>query len=476
MAEVVVTTKKRGRPPKNQQHVETDGDLVAAPKSRGRPASSASGVSVASTTRSGKAAKQIIVEELEEAVVVVDDGEKKPKASGVVKRKAAAPAPAASSASAVAVASKTPDATKSRKSPRPTTTTAPTTTTTTTSLATQHEHDVSALVKTERKTKAAKSVAKNTEVSRSAQKISQPRTTTTTTTTPAAADIDDPRLSISTILGHAKAFSKQSDQLQWDILQLIRQKEEAVLSQQLSLPHAESETQLQTPPTQTSQIPLAIDAIPVPPAYEPSSTMPPPVRGAVSTAPAPRTASDTPSHNPPALTSEPAHPFSTQTLASALSAQQAHVPPSSLLSSPLGSAQGPQHQVRPFSSTKALPMSTTIALAARSSSSAGSRPSMPPRPPTVPSEGPPGGAPKLSDLPLEQLKKDPRYRKASTRYTTFVVALPFAIVSSYFLWERYREHQAYLQKVRDARAKGPGSDDLASTTAASVPGQHNDRE
>ncbi|KIW26422.1 uncharacterized protein PV07_09518 [Cladophialophora immunda] len=441
MAEV--TTKKRGRPAKKQspldevllqQNDETD----VPPKARGRPASSSSRASLAAAARTGRAK---VVGEVEDVM------REKPKASAAAKRKAAG-----------AIKIKTPDAaapsaSKSRKTPAK-------------SLASQH--DVSAPV-SEGRTKA-KAVAKSTEASStvpSSALESKTRLAPTSQPTTTPAGIVYPKPSISKILGHTKAFSKQSDQLQQDILQLISQKE-AAYSRPPSSPHIESENG--KTPTLASHISSEPDAIPVP-ANE-TSSMPPSTDGPPSMA---TSAASSASHNT-TLTSETVHPSLTQTIPSLTQQQQqahphTHLPPS-LLSSGIAAAHT-QHQVRPYSSTKALPMSTTIALAARQHGSGtggtpGSRPSMPPRP-TIPPEVPHG--PKLTELPLEQLKKDPRYRKASTRYTTFVVALPFAIVSSYFLWERYREHQAYLQKVRDVRARAPGPDDSAST-AASGPGQH----
>jgi hypothetical protein len=44
--------------------------------------------------------------------------------------------------------------------------------------------------------------------------------------------------------------------------------------------------------------------------------------------------------------------------------------------------------------------------------------------------------PKPTELPIAQLQRDPRYRAMSSRWTRVMVALPIAIVSSYFLWER----------------------------------------
>ncbi|EXJ59406.1 uncharacterized protein A1O5_12287 [Cladophialophora psammophila CBS 110553] len=439
MAEV--TTKKRGRPAKKQspegevnlhQNNTDVGDIGPLPKTPSKAPLASS-----TTTTTTTAATPI------EEVTEVCTGEKT-KASASAKRKNPVVKKTPDSA--------TPSGVKTRKpQTRPK------------SLASPHE--LSAPVPEGRKKAkaASKKAGASSEESRTrlAQER-QPTTATTTTTTSKStststststitADLVYPRQSMSRILDHTKAFSKQSEQLQLDLLQLVGQKE-AAYTQGLS----------------------DVDTVPIP--ADESSSMAPLIRGTASTA-----ASAAPSLNAnPTLTSDPAHAFSTQTVVSLSQQQQQQHPhshphpPSSLLSSPIGPAQNPQHQFRPYSSTKALPMSTTIALAARqhnaTGQSSGSRPSLPPRP-TIPPEVPRG--PKLSELPLEQLKKDPRYRKASTRYTTFVVALPFAIVTSYFLWERYREHQAYL-KVRDARAKGqgPGTEGPASTPA---PGQH-DRE
>ncbi|KIW94491.1 uncharacterized protein Z519_04467 [Cladophialophora bantiana CBS 173.52] len=442
MAEV--TTKKRGRPAKKQSpgsevnlhHDSTDvGDIVPLPTTRSK-------ASLASTTTTTTP-----IEEVAEACT----GEKT-KASASAKRK-------------TPVIKKTPDSAtpsvlKTRKpqaKPK--------------SLASPHE--LSAPVPEGRKKAKAAPKKAGASSEESKTRLAQEKQPTTATATTPTAELVYPRQSMSKILDQAKAFSRQSEQLQLDLVQLVGQKE-AAYAQCLSSQHVQPDTK--ATPTPTLQAFSDVDTLRIP--ADVSSSMAPLRRGTASTAPRPA-----PCLNAnPTLTSESAHAFSTQTVVSLSQQQQQQQqpphshphPPSSLLSSPIGPSQNPQHQVRPYSSTKALPMSTTIALAARqhnaTGQSFGSKPSMPPRP-TIPPEVPRG--PKLSELPLEQLKKDPRYRKASTRYTTFVVALPFAIVTSYFLWERYREHQAYL-KVRDARAKGqdPGTEGPASTPA---PGQH-DRE
>ncbi|EHY52145.1 hypothetical protein HRR83_003289 [Exophiala dermatitidis] len=140
-----------------------------------------------------------------------------------------------------------------------------------------------------------------------------------------------------------------------------------------------------------------------------------------------------------------------------------------------------------------LPNSTVAALAARnvhsqrSSSSQG--PSLPPSSAAARRQqqqqqqqgqggfGPSGGEsgrPRPTQIPLDQLKKDPEFRALSRRWTSLMVALPFAIVTSYFLWQRYEEHQAYL-KSREAKRtldsvswKTAGSDDATSTSPSTA--------
>ncbi|KAH0842547.1 hypothetical protein FOPE_07389 [Fonsecaea pedrosoi] len=474
------TTKKRGRPAKKQsldnegvvllqqQESKTDAaemEMVHTlkPKSRGRPSSSAATTasktsSLAASARSGRA-KQVpatapaaaggAVEE--EVVGSVSSG----KGSASAKRKP----------SSAAGGVKTPEAapSKARKSTAAKVSSGQNDTASSISTSSSATLTATATV-TEKKTKA-KATAKKGETEISSQTTSQQPGTSRLSTSSST--------STSKILGHAKAFSKKSSQLQRDILKFVNERE----ARHLSSRNIEAEI-LEI----SSHIPSEADAIsPVPapaPTLETSSTGPRYSIDEASSMLATANAAPNMNHNTTLTSDAHVHAFTTQTIAS-LSQQQHFYPPPSVLSSPIATAQT-QHQVRGYSSTKALPMSTTIALAARQqnspSASGGSRPSMPPRP-TIPPEVP--NAPKLTELPLEQLKKDPRYRKASTRYTTFVVALPFAIVSSYFLWERFyarsylcilangrrhslgfgggdstdREHQEYLQKVREARAR-----------------------
>ncbi|KAL2427156.1 hypothetical protein ABEF95_009406 [Exophiala dermatitidis] len=82
------------------------------------------------------------------------------------------------------------------------------------------------------------------------------------------------------------------------------------------------------------------------------------------------------------------------------------------------------------------------------------------------------GRPRPTQIPLDQLKKDPEFRALSRRWTSLMVALPFAIVTSYFLWQRYEEHQAYL-KSREAKRtldsvswKTAGSDDASPASTS----------
>lgn len=103
-----------------------------------------------------------------------------------------------------------------------------------------------------------------------------------------------------------------------------------------------------------------------------------------------------------------------------------------------------------------LPASTVAALAARNvhsqrpsgSSSSAQGPSLPPsstrktpqqQAPAYghgPGTGEDPGRPRPTQIPLDQLKKDPQFRALSRRWTSLMVALPFAIVTSYYLWQR----------------------------------------
>ncbi|KIW82876.1 hypothetical protein Z517_02119 [Fonsecaea pedrosoi CBS 271.37] len=436
---VTTTAKKRGRPAKKQslddegvvllqqQESKTEAaemEMVQAlkPKSRGRPSSSAATTasktsSLAASARSGRA-KQVpptagaggaAVEE--EVVGCVSSG----KGSASAKRKPSAPAAGVKTPEAAPSKARKSTAAKVSSSQNDTASS-----TSTSSLATLTATATATV--TGKKTKA-KATAKKGETEISSQTTSQQPGTSRLSTSSST--------STSKILGHAKAFSEKSSQLQRDILKLVNERE----ARHLSSRDIEAEIL-----EMSSHIPSGADTkspVPAPaPTLETSSTGPRYSIDEASSMLAAANAAPNMNHNT-TLTSDaaPVHVFPSQTIAS-LSQQQHFYPPPSVLSAPIATAQT-QHQVRGYSSTKALPMSTTIALAARQqnnpNASGGSRPSMPPRP-TIPPEVP--NAPKLTELPLEQLKKDPRYRKASTRYTTFVVALPFAIVSSYFLWER----------------------------------------
>ncbi|KAK4936851.1 hypothetical protein LTR10_022373 [Elasticomyces elasticus] len=131
-----------------------------------------------------------------------------------------------------------------------------------------------------------------------------------------------------------------------------------------------------------------------------------------------------------------------------------------------------------------LPASTITALAARGINTTNIQRQQPPSSPDAPSSGPsfpkragagagigagaggfgaggvslpPSRAPpppiqpkRPSEMPLKELKKDPKYRLLSSRWTRIMVALPVAIVSSYVLWERYEEQQAY-RRAKEAK-------------------------
>ena len=51
---------------------------------------------------------------------------------------------------------------------------------------------------------------------------------------------------------------------------------------------------------------------------------------------------------------------------------------------------------------------------------------------------------KPTEMPLEQLKKDPKFRQLSGQWTRLMVALPFAIVTSYYLYQRCEYYLRFL--------------------------------
>ncbi|OCT45985.1 hypothetical protein CLCR_00413 [Cladophialophora carrionii] len=275
-------------------------------------------------------------------------------------------------------------------------------------------------------------------------------------------------ISISKILQRAEAFSTHSRQLQQGILAFVDERErerEALVSPSLTQPFTNVEIQ-----GLGSHLPPSI-AI--------AGSLPPTVP-AIDTAVEPSSAASKSTHLPPS----PPQPQQPQPLPpQPLPLGTMPLPPPQFKSAAAAAAAtGPAPQIRAYSSTSPLPMSTTVALAARRSQSQ-SRTNLPPPPPTphpaseprhplpftAPSAVPIGPRPpKLSEIPLEQRKKDPRYRKATIRYTAAIVALPFAIVTSYLLWEKYQEHQIYLQRVREARAAADADATVTTTTTANT--------
>ncbi|ETI26927.1 hypothetical protein G647_10026 [Cladophialophora carrionii CBS 160.54] len=242
-------------------------------------------------------------------------------------------------------------------------------------------------------------------------------------------------ISISKILQQAKAFSTHSTQLQQGILAFVDKRErecEALVSPSLTQPFTNVEIQglgshLSPSTAIAGSLPSTVPAIDS--AVESSSS------ASTSTHLPPSPSQPQPQPPPP----QP-HPLGTMPLP----------PPQFKSAAATAATTGSAPQIRAYSSTSPLPMSTTVALAARGSQSQ-SRTNLPPPPPTPhpaseprhplpfspPSAVPIGPRPpKLSEMPLEQRKKDPRYRKATVRYTAAIVALPFAIVTSYLLWEK----------------------------------------
>ena len=240
----------------------------------------------------------------------------------------------------------------------------------------------------------------------------------------------NPRQRLSRILQQAQAFTKQSSDLNGSIAELVSQKE---LARCVRLIH-----DLHPPASSTSQAFSEVD-----------------IASAIESTP--RAASslrEEAEASTASLGSRLNHPIIASPDQSYPEIAEAIDPPSNILASTAWpSAAGfmpSSHRathfpgVRAYSSTSPLPMSTTLALAARQGSttqkiptrsapSTATDPEFPRHPPRFvhPSQGP-----KLSELPLDQLKKNPRYRKTSRRYLGLIVGLPFVIMLSNILYKR----------------------------------------
>ena len=87
-------------------------------------------------------------------------------------------------------------------------------------------------------------------------------------------------------------------------------------------------------------------------------------------------------------------------------------------SSPPGLSSGPSHSTL----VKLAPASTATAAHAR---------------PTLPgSVPPPPPQPRPTQLPLSELKKDPKYRSLTRKWTSIICSVPIVIVTSWVLWGR----------------------------------------
>lgn len=64
--------------------------------------------------------------------------------------------------------------------------------------------------------------------------------------------------------------------------------------------------------------------------------------------------------------------------------------------------------------------------------------SIPPFPAGLPRPPPPPPAPKPTELPYNVLKKNPEFKALSRKYTSIIIAVPIALVTSYALYERCR--------------------------------------
>ncbi len=225
---------------------------------------------------------------------------------------------------------------------------------------------------------------------------------------------------VSRILQQAKAFSRQSDELVLELAELVDQRQTA------SSNHIEVQNSL-------AEVSTELDGAPLP-AEHPHLLVESAVRTTASQ-PSPSSFATTSSTQTPPRTVQP-------TYANTPPEPKTSPPPPTVM--PFGFRTPPTPQVRAYSSTSPLPLSTTLALAARQVRTNLPPPPVGPAPPMEPRHPTPFTTPaeigprpqKLSEMPLEQLKKDPLYRKTAFRYTAAIVAMPFLIVSSWMLWEK----------------------------------------
>lgn len=52
-------------------------------------------------------------------------------------------------------------------------------------------------------------------------------------------------------------------------------------------------------------------------------------------------------------------------------------------------------------------------------------------------------------MPYEVLKRDPKFKALSRRYTALMVSIPILLATSYALWGRYTETSAQRKRVGD---------------------------
>ncbi|EXJ79367.1 hypothetical protein A1O3_08869 [Capronia epimyces CBS 606.96] len=278
-----------------------------------------------------------------------------------------------------------------------------------------------------------------------------------------------PSMSLSKILQQAKAFAKTSTEVHDAASQLVQDREAVHVSRRQEL--------------QQQKV------------AEESVSRRPPVEGIIATTTAPNeseitSAASEPLAKPHLATAAPTAtasrldgPFNSNPLPSVQMPPQP--PPVVAAISGSSSSSSGKHRspaVAVVTPKYVLPNSTVAALAARnvhsqrpSGSSSTHGPTLPPASSRRSQQGLGVGSaneprrPRPTEIPLEQLKKDPQFRALSRRWTSLMVALPFAIVTSYFLWQRYEEHQAYLQSKEAKKILGSAkSEPAAPETAAST--------
>ncbi|KAK5064417.1 hypothetical protein LTR84_000250 [Exophiala bonariae] len=175
----------------------------------------------------------------------------------------------------------------------------------------------------------------------------------------------------------------------------------------------------------------------------------------------------------PPSTSETNSPREASRIETKSAAPSSSFPSKLLTTNPLFTATRPKYTL-PYSTTAALAsrhqqqqeqQQQSTQRAARSTGPGGIRRSRPP--PTDPSlRGDPNKAPPMSH---DEIRKTPLYRKTNAKVRRVIVALPIAIVTSYYLYQRRDEQRIYEEGLL-ALGRGSSGSSVRSLTTNSEEG------